>query len=359
MDKYYKILELENNATQKEIKKAYYKLALKYHPDRNSSPDSSEKFKEINHAYIELTKNTNNKSESTFDFFKKYNLKIPEEFIKISEQFISYENIMKFNKSLEKINNFFKKGIDNNVKNEFTLYKKFYNNILEKKKIQQSLKSDDIEINVNVNLEDIYNNVCKSFNMNLYRHCEVCNGTGIVIKDKKELCQMCLGTMVLKKNINISFDSKYKEIILNEYSNQEINKKKGDIIINVKPKKSNFKIINQFDLIYNINISLFKAYFGYEYNYKHLDNNIYNLKFEKPILNKRIKKISNLGLLNENNIRGNLYLKFNIVLPDLNSKQLNILKYLYKDITNENLNIDLDNVEDIDSYNDNIKFYRN
>ena len=195
--------------------------------------------------------------------------------------------------------------------------------------------------------------------MNLYRHCEVCHGTGIVVKDQKELCQVCLGTMILKKNVNISFDSKYKEIILNESSNQEINKKRGDIIINVKPKKSNFKIINQFDLIYNINISLFKAYFGYEYNYKHLDNNIYSLKFDKPILNKRIKKISNLGLLNENNLRGNLYLKFNIILPDLNSKQLNILKYLYKDITNENLTIDLDNVEDIDRYNDNIMFYKN
>lgn len=62
MDKYYKILNLPSNANEEQIKKAYKKLALKYHPDKNKSPDAEEKFKEISMAYETLI----NKKESNF-----------------------------------------------------------------------------------------------------------------------------------------------------------------------------------------------------------------------------------------------------------------------------------------------------
>ena len=49
---YYKVLGVEKNAAQDEIKKAYRKLAVKYHPDKNpGDKKSEEKFKEINEAY--------------------------------------------------------------------------------------------------------------------------------------------------------------------------------------------------------------------------------------------------------------------------------------------------------------------
>ena len=49
MKDYYKILEVEENSTEEEIKKSYRSLSKKYHPDVN--PDGVEKFKEINEAY--------------------------------------------------------------------------------------------------------------------------------------------------------------------------------------------------------------------------------------------------------------------------------------------------------------------
>ncbi len=52
---FYEVLGVSRDATLEEIKKAYRRLALKWHPDRNKAPEAEEKFKEINEAYEVLS----------------------------------------------------------------------------------------------------------------------------------------------------------------------------------------------------------------------------------------------------------------------------------------------------------------
>lgn len=52
---YYKLLGVKRTASDREIKKAFRKLALKYHPDKNKAPDAEEKFKNIAQAYEVLS----------------------------------------------------------------------------------------------------------------------------------------------------------------------------------------------------------------------------------------------------------------------------------------------------------------
>jgi len=52
---YYEVLDVERGASQDDIKRAFRKLAFKYHPDRNKEPDAEERFKEVSEAYAVLS----------------------------------------------------------------------------------------------------------------------------------------------------------------------------------------------------------------------------------------------------------------------------------------------------------------
>merc|ERR1711962_1414634 len=69
---YYKILGVAKGASDDEIKKAYRKLALKYHPDKNQTSGAEEKFKEIGEAYDVLS---DSKKKQVYDQFGEEGLK--------------------------------------------------------------------------------------------------------------------------------------------------------------------------------------------------------------------------------------------------------------------------------------------
>lgn len=69
---FYEVLGVSKSATDEEIKKAYKKLALKYHPDKNKKLGSKEVFKKVAQAYDCLS---NKEKRQTYD---KYGNEAPE-----------------------------------------------------------------------------------------------------------------------------------------------------------------------------------------------------------------------------------------------------------------------------------------
>ncbi|CAJ0922164.1 unnamed protein product [Ranitomeya imitator] len=60
--RHYDILGVPKNASERQIKKAFHKLAMKYHPEKNKSPDAEAKFREIAEAY-EILSDENKRKE--------------------------------------------------------------------------------------------------------------------------------------------------------------------------------------------------------------------------------------------------------------------------------------------------------
>ena len=52
---YYEVLSVSRTCSDDDIKKAYRKLALQFHPDRNNAPEATERFKEATEAYQVLS----------------------------------------------------------------------------------------------------------------------------------------------------------------------------------------------------------------------------------------------------------------------------------------------------------------
>ena len=262
---YYNILGLDSNSTQNEIKKAFRKMSLDCHPDRNNN--SSEKttlFKKINEAY-EILSDENKRKE--------------------------YDNSLKmFN--IGNLNN-----IENILKSE--LFSNLFGNLNDFDNIfNQNIPI--IDKTIEISLEQSYSGISIPIIIDKWR---LENNTKIFLKE------------TLYVDLDPGIDN--GEVIFFKNKGNYLNKDLiGDIQVVIKITNHNLFYRNGLDLYFDKNISFKDAFCGFSFDLPFLNGKEYKINNkEGNIIYPGYQKIVNNFGMKRNNKIGNLFIKFNIEFP--------------------------------------------
>jgi len=349
---FYERLGVTTTATVEEIRKAYKKLAIKYHPDKNpNNADAIEKFKEISEAYEVLS---DEKKREVYDRYGKDGLK---------------DGGVGFSSAEDIFSSFFGGP-----------FSSFFGGGGRGHGPQ---KGDDIVHEISVTLEDLYNSKLSKLAVTRNKICEKCSGTGTKTGSKAGKCSTCSGRGVRvivrqlgpgmiqqmqtvcndcggkgesigandqcleckgkkvvkeKKILQVQIDKGMKhgqKIVFSGEADEAPGLEGGDIIFVLSEKKHDIFKRNGNDLFIEQSIPLSEALAGTTFVFKHLDGRQIYVKTEKGdvITPGEIKVISNEGMPHYRSpyTKGELYIKFNVEFPKkghLKDKQLNQLLQL-------------------------------
>ncbi|CAF4098938.1 unnamed protein product [Rotaria socialis] len=328
--KYYDILGVQPNATVDEIRKAYRKLALKLHPDKNNGNDP-EQFKQLSQAYEALS---DEKKRSLYDKFGEKVLKEGPNSEGSSDPFDIFN--MFFNGS-------FNNRQDNRGKNLVhqlsVSLEELYNGAVRKLALQKNVvcnkckgiggKREAVSKCTTCNGSGFVvriNQIGPGMIQQMRSHCSDCEGQGEKI-DAKDKCKTCDGKKIARerKIVEVHIDKGMedgKKITFSGEGDQEPGLQSGDIVVVLDEKEHSTFKRDKTDLHMKMQVTLIESLCGFQKVIKTLDNRqlvITSLPGEviKP---GDIKCILNEGMPVYRNPleKGRLILHFDVQFPNKN-----------------------------------------
>ena len=175
MSDYYEILGIDRNASKDEIKSAFRKMARKWHPDVNKSPEAETKFKELGKAYETLM---DDEKRATYDRFGEDGLR--DAGFNTQGPFAGG-----FGDLEEVFNSFFGGGFG------------FGGGARRDPNAPQ--RGDDLRLDITLEFEEAVFGLTKEVKIDHLEKCPTCNGSGAKPGSKPETCKQCGGQGSIQK----------------------------------------------------------------------------------------------------------------------------------------------------------------
>ncbi len=179
---YYEILGVSRDASLEEIKKAYRKLALQYHPDRvppEKKKEAEEKFKEISEAYAVLSDPNKRRLYDTYGHAGIDSHYTTEDIFRGADFSWVFRDLGEFG---------FGESIFEDIFSDLG-----FDIFGTKRRKKRVLRGEDIHSKLTIELEEVAKGVEKTLTFNRYERCNHCKGTGAYPGTSKTVCPLCKG----------------------------------------------------------------------------------------------------------------------------------------------------------------------
>ncbi|MFQ5861403.1 MAG: molecular chaperone DnaJ [Dehalococcoidia bacterium] len=168
---YYEVLNVPRNASEEEIKKAFRKLAMEYHPDRNKKPKAEERFKEIYEAYQVLS---DPQRRSRYDRFGHAGIATDGGFARDFEGFDIFGGLG-------------------------DIFESFFGEAATRFR-HTSRRGEDLHTQVTISLEDAVFGAERELEVTRTEACEHCRGKGMEPGSGSVTCSTCRGAGQVKRS---------------------------------------------------------------------------------------------------------------------------------------------------------------
>jgi molecular chaperone DnaJ len=177
---FYEVLGIARNASADDIKKAYRKKALQYHPDRNpGSKDAEDKFKEAAEAYEVLSDQT---KRQRYDQFGHDGMRGTDfhPFTDVNDIFSTFGDI-------------FGGGIGGSI------FEEMFGGQTRHRQRSTAQSGSDLKVRLPLTLEEIATGIEKKLKIKRWKRCDTCSGSGARTPGSMTVCPVCNGAGELRQ----------------------------------------------------------------------------------------------------------------------------------------------------------------